>query len=45
MTEEDQKILKEAYKRAYDYDPTDEEVDAKYSEDFKKWEEEFINQK
>ena len=28
------KELKEAYEKTFNYDPTDEEVDAKYDEDF-----------
>lgn len=34
-----------AAERAYNYDPDDDEVDAKYDDDFKKWEEDFINRK
>ena len=29
--------LKEAYERVFNYDPSDEEVKAKYSDDFNKW--------
>ena len=45
MTDEEKKLLSDAYKRCYDYDPDDDEVDERYSEDFKKWEKEFINRK
>lgn len=38
MTDEERKRLDEAYDRAYDYDPSEEELKKKYSEEFiKKW--------
>lgn len=37
MTEDDRKFLEERFLKTFDYDPDDEEVDAKYSEEFNKW--------
>lgn len=37
MSEADKKLLEEAYARCWDYDPTDEEVRARYSDDFNEW--------
>jgi hypothetical protein len=45
FTDEERKLLDAAYERAYNYDPDDDEVDSKYDDDFKKWEEEFIKKK
>lgn len=35
--EQNEETLKEAYERVFNYDPSDEEVQAKYSDDFNKW--------
>lgn len=36
--EKDEKTIEEAYERAYNYDPSEEELKKKYSEEFiKKW--------
>ena len=38
MTDEEKKALDEAYDRAYDYDPDEEDLKKKYSDEFvKKW--------
>ena len=37
---EQNETLKEAYERVFNYDPTDEEVEAKYDDEFNKWLEE-----
>ncbi len=37
MTDEERKFLEAAYKRCWDYEPDDDEVDAKYDEEFNKW--------
>lgn len=34
---EEKKPLKERYEETFDYDPTIEEVEAKYDDDFNKW--------
>lgn len=36
MTEK-KEDLKERYKKTFDYDPTIEEVEAKYDDEFNKW--------
>ena len=38
--ENKKETLKEAYERVFNYDPTDEEVEAKYDDEFNKWLEE-----
>ena len=43
MTDKEIKFLEAAFEKTFDYDPDDDEVDAKYSNNFKKWEEDFIN--
>lgn len=35
--EPQKETLKEAYDRVFNYDPTEEEVEAKYDDDFNKW--------
>lgn len=42
MTEDDRKLLLDAYKKTFNYDPNENEVDAKYDEEFQKWEYDFI---
>ena len=37
MTEEERQKLYEAYAETFDYDPTMEEAEAKYDDDFNKW--------
>ena len=37
MTEDEKKFLEAAYKRCWEYDPDEEEVDAKYDDEFNKW--------
>ena len=32
-----EETMKEAYERVFDYDPTIEEVDARYPKDFDEW--------
>jgi hypothetical protein len=34
--------LEEAYERVFNYDPTDEEVRAKYDDDFNNWLDNFL---
>lgn len=34
---EKKETMQEAYERVFNYDPTDEEVEEKYSEEFKKF--------
>ena len=45
MTEDEKKFLEAEFLKTFNYDPDEEEVDAKYDEDFNKWEKEFINRK
>lgn len=40
LKENKKETLKEAYERVFNYDPTDEEVEAKYDDEFNKWLEE-----
>ena len=42
---EESKELKAAYKRCWNYDPSEEEVDAKYDDDFDKELDEMIAEK
>ena len=45
MTEpKKEETLKEAYDRVFNYDPTDEEVEAKYDDEFNKWLDELEDQ-
>lgn len=37
MTDEDMKFLEAEFEKTFNYDPDDEEVDAKYSKEFNKW--------
>lgn len=37
MSEKDNAELYNAYEKCYDYDPTEEEVRAKYSDEFNEW--------
>jgi hypothetical protein len=37
LIEYNTETLKEAYERVFNYDPTDEEVEAKYDDEFNKW--------
>lgn len=37
MTDEERKELYKDYSRVFDYDPSEEEVKAKYDDDFNKW--------
>ena len=34
MTDEEMKSLEDAFEKCWDYDPSEEEVDAKYDDDF-----------
>lgn len=34
LSEEDEKFLAAAFKKTFDYDPDDDEVDARYDDDF-----------
>lgn len=45
MTDEERKMLLAAYKKTWDYDPDDEEVDAKYDKEFNDWCDNFLNEK
>mgnify|MGYP003294031750 CR=1 FL=1 len=43
MTEEEKKELYEAYKKCWDYDPSEEEVNSRYDEEFLKACDEIMN--
>ncbi len=34
LTEEEEKFLEEAFERVFNYDPDDDEVDARYDDEF-----------
>ena len=37
MTEDEKKFLEAAFLKTFNYDPDEEEVDAKYGDEFNKW--------
>lgn len=37
MTEEEKKELEQAFLKTFNYDPDDDEVDAKYDKEFNDW--------
>lgn len=37
-----EETMQEAYKRVFDYEPSDEEVRAKYDDDFNNWLDNFL---
>lgn len=37
MTEEDRKLLIEAYKKTFNYEPDEEETDKRYDKEFDEW--------
>lgn len=37
MNDKDLKFLEAEFEKTFNYEPDDEEVDAKYSEEFNKW--------
>ena len=43
MTEEEKRELNEAYERVFNYEPTEEEARAKYSDEFNEWFDKFLN--
>lgn len=45
MADEKEETMEEAYKRVFDYDPTDEEVNERYSESFNEWCDNFFKNK
>ena len=45
MTEDEKKFLEAEFMKTFNYDPDEEEVDAKYDDEYNEWEKEFINKK
>lgn len=45
MTEEEKKELDKEYSRVFDYDPSFEEVQARYDDDFNNWCDNFFKNK
>ena len=45
MTDKDLKFLEAEFEKTFNYDPDEEEVDAKYDDEYNEWEKEFINKK